>query len=68
MGNWTGRWITSGRIKCKCECGKEGGAETWCKTFDAESFDAMEHDGETKEYIKYFCEECIKKYGSEREL
>lgn len=68
MGNWTGKWKSSLPYKCKCECGKENGAETWHQTFDADSLDAMEHDGETREFIRYFCEECINKYGSEREL
>lgn len=58
MGNWTGRWISSPRVKCKCKCGKENGAEKWTETFDSEHIDSLEHDGETREYIKYFCEVC----------
>lgn len=68
MGNWTGKWKLGLHRKCKCECGKENGAETWCETFDADSLDAMEHDGETREFIRYFCEECAKKYGEIREI
>lgn len=67
MGEWTGKWKRSLTVKCKCECGKENGAESYCKTFDAEHSDSMKHDGETIEVIKYFCEDCIKKYGSVRE-
>ena len=27
MGNWTGRWKSTPAVLCKCECGKENGAE-----------------------------------------
>lgn len=64
MGSWTGKWKTSIRVKCECKCGKMGGAESWNSTFDADSLDAMKHDGETEEYIQYICEDCAKKYGS----
>ena len=39
MGNWTGKWKSSLPYKCKCECGKENGAETWHQTFDADSLE-----------------------------
>lgn len=64
MGSWTGKWITSRPVKCECKCGKENGAESWHKTFEADHLDAMKHDGETEEYIRYLCEDCAKKYGS----
>lgn len=66
MGNWTGKWKSSIPVKCKCECGKVNGAERTVETFDAESLDSMKHDGETRERIRYFCADCIKKYGNER--
>lgn len=50
-------------VLCKCECGKENGAEVWTEEFDADSLDAMEHDGETRTHITYLCDECAKKYG-----
>lgn len=68
MGEWTGKWKCSIPNKCKCECGTDGGAETYHKTFDADSLDAMQHDGETETYKRYICEVCISKYGNEVEI
>lgn len=64
MGEWTGTWKTTPHIKCACRCGKKDGAEMWKEIFDASHIDAMQHDGETKEHIKYFCEDCARKYGN----
>ena len=63
MGNWTGKWKSTPAVLCKCECGKENRAEVWTEEFDADSLDAMEHDGETRTHITYLCDECAKKYG-----
>ena len=41
---------------------KKDGAVMWNEVFDANDLDAMKHDGETKEYIKYLCAECERKY------
>lgn len=54
MGEWTGTWKPTPHIKCACRCGKKDGAEMWKEIFDASHIDAMQHDGETKEHIKYF--------------
>lgn len=67
MGEWTGKWKLSLPLSCKCKCGKEKGAETWHETFDANHLDAMQHDGDTKTFTKFFCEDCIKQYGSQIE-
>lgn len=68
MGEWTGRWKCNfmNVKKCKCECGKEGGVERYVEIFDAEHLDSMQHDGETREVIRYICPDCIKKYGQKR--
>lgn len=34
MGNWTGKWKSTPVVLCKCECGKENGAEVWTEEFD----------------------------------
>ena len=34
MGNWTGKWKSTPATLCKCECGKENGAEVWTEEFD----------------------------------
>ena len=68
MGEWTGKWTGRFGKKCKCECGKENGAERVEQCFDAEHIDAMIHDGETRVVIFYSCEECKNKYGSSREI
>lgn len=65
MGEWTGKWKSSGHIKCQCQCGTPNGAETWDSTFDADDLQAMKHDGETESYIRYLCPLCIKKYGAQ---
>ena len=28
MGEWNGKWKSSGHIKCQCQCGTPNGAET----------------------------------------
>lgn len=66
MAGWTGQWKSSLGTKCSCECGKENSAERVSQWFDAEHGDSLKHDGETREIIRYYCEECIKKYGSIR--
>lgn len=65
MGNWTGRWISTPPKKCKCKCEKDGGAETYSKTFDADSLDSLKNDGKTETYMVFHCAECIEKYGKE---
>lgn len=63
MGEWTGKWKSTMKVKCQCKCGKKDGAEKWSETFDADHIDSLIHDGETKIHITYICDECAKKYG-----
>ena len=66
MGEWTGHWKCGISEDCECECGKVGGAKRQIQTFDSEHIDSLRHDGETRVCISYVCEECKRKFGSER--
>lgn len=62
MAEWTGTWKSGPVRNIPCKCGNPKGAIEYTHVFEAEEFNAMGHDGETRTEIEYVCPVCKAAY------